>query len=173
MDYGIYIDIDRCIGCQACAVACMDQNDLEIDKGECSWRTIYRVEKNNYPVAKASYISMGCMHCQDAPCIMGCPTGAIWRAESGRVAVDESLCIGCHSCLMSCPFGVPRYNIYGKMRKCDLCWGRVEAGLEPACVRVCPGKALKFGPVNELSKQVESKAAEKLAGAALHPMVAG
>jgi len=146
----------------------MDQNDLDVEQGDCSWRQVYQVEEGSYPTVKASCISLACMHCEDAPCIMGCPTGAIAKKESGMVFANPALCIGCHSCLVACPFGVPRYNEYGKMRKCTMCWERVEEGLEPACVRVCPTRALKFGPVNELGKELEGKSAAKLVHAAGH-----
>ena len=73
-------------------------------------------------------------------------------------------CIGCHSCSIACPFGVPRFGADGTMQKCDLCSERLEDGLEPACVRVCPTKALRQGSPNELGLSVERKAAERLAG---------
>ena len=86
------------------------------------------------------------MHCEDAPCLMACPTGAIAREAGTRVVkVNAELCIGCHSCSIACPFGVPRFGKDGTMQKCDLCSVRLENGLEPACVRVCPTKALAPG----------------------------
>ncbi|MBC7293714.1 MAG: 4Fe-4S binding protein, partial [Thermoleophilia bacterium] len=79
------------------------------------------------------------------------------------VRVNAELCIGCHSCSIACPFGVPRFGQEGTMQKCDLCTVRLENGLEPACVRVCPTKALRQGDPNELGLAVEQKAAERLA----------
>lgn len=165
MGYAIYVDVKRCTGCQACAVACMDQNDLDPDRGARPWRRIYQIEEGNYPDTKLSYLSLACMHCKDAPCMMGCPTGAIVQKTGGMVIVNQELCIGCHSCLISCPFGGPRYDARGKMAKCTMCRERVAEGLEPACVRVCSTRALKFGSVNELGDGLGEKSAITLAGA--------
>lgn len=166
MHYAFYLDVNRCVGCQACAVACMDQNDLEMEHGLDAWRQVFTVESGSFPDVKTNYISLSCMHCQDAPCLMACPTGAISREEhTGAVLVNSTLCIGCHSCSLACPFGIPRFGRDGKMQKCRLCIERVGAGLEPACVRTCPTRALKFGPANELAGQVETRAAVKLAQA--------
>ena len=96
------------------------------------------------------------MHCEDAPCLLACPTGAI-RREAGAqvVGVDAGLCIGCHSCSIACPFGVPRFGTDGKMQKCDLCNERLKCGLEPACVRVCPTRALRKGSPNVLGQSLD------------------
>lgn len=159
----ILIDINRCSGCYACAVACMDQYDLEVIGESQAFRRIYRMESNDFPEVKISYISMACMHCEDAPCLMGCPTGAIQKDEgTGAVLLNKNLCIGCHSCALACPFGVPRFGEDDKMYKCVLCAERVEYGLEPACVRVCPTRALKFGPVNQMQGDQEQKASARI-----------
>ncbi|MBE3572948.1 MAG: 4Fe-4S dicluster domain-containing protein [Moorella humiferrea] len=164
--YAFYLDLNRCVGCQACAVACMDQNDLLLDQGQPAWRRVFTVEDEEAGKIKITYVTMACMHCHDAPCIMACPTGAIHREGRGTaVLVNSSLCIGCHSCAMACPFGVPRFGLDGKMQKCRLCIERVEVGLEPACVLTCPTRALKFGPVNEITVQIQTRAASKLARA--------
>jgi Fe-S-cluster-containing dehydrogenase component len=98
------------------------------------------------------------MHCEDSPCVIGCPTGAATRDDrTGAIVVNKALCIGCHSCALACPFGVPRYDQDDKMQKCNLCIERVEVGLEPACVRVCPTAALKFESPNKLLELKESK----------------
>jgi Fe-S-cluster-containing dehydrogenase component len=98
------------------------------------------------------------VHCEDSPCVMGCPTGAATRDDrTGAIVVNKALCIGCHSCALACPFGVPRYDQDDKMQKCNLCIERVEVGLEPACVRVCPMGALKFESVNKIQAAKESK----------------
>lgn len=167
MSYGIYIDINRCTGCQACVVACMDQNDLDVERGKDAYRHVYLVEAGNYPQVTNAYISLGCLHCTDAPCKMICPTGAIGTDHRGGVGVDTDRCIGCHLCLQSCPVGVPRYDTEGKMGKCDLCIERVRAGLEPACVRTCPTQALSFGRVNAVGNRLEARAAQQLVRATL------
>lgn len=168
MTYAFYLDLSRCVGCQACAVVCMDENDLEeVERDQAAWRQVFAVESGTFPEVKVTYVSLACMHCQDAPCLMACPTGAITKKEGiGAILVDPALCIGCHSCSLACPFGVPRFGRDGKMQKCRLCEERVAVGLEPACVRACPTRSLKFGPVNRLAEQVESRTAAKLAQSA-------
>jgi len=167
MDKTIYVDVDLCSGCGACVVACMDQNDVFPEKGQPAFRRIYRVEEGGSPDADIRYVSAACMHCEDSPCVMGCPTGAIAKdVGTGAVLVNPDLCIGCHSCALACPFGVPRYDLQGKMQKCRLCVERVEVGLEPACVRVCPTGALKFGPANAVLGEKEGKFIGNIVGAA-------
>lgn len=160
------LDLDRCVGCMACAVACMDQNDLEVAVDPIAWRQVFTVESSAYPEARIQYVSLACMHCEDAPCRAVCPTRAIVRDSATQaVRVDDALCIGCRSCSMACPFGVPRFGRDGKMQKCDLCSARVELGLEPACVRACSSKALTYGESNALGVETGIKAARRLAGA--------
>ena len=168
MNHAFYLDLDRCTGCMACAVACMDQNDLDVsapDGGSIAWRRVFQIENGTSPEARLRYVSLACMHCADAPCIVACPTGALARDSATQaVKVNAELCIGCHSCSIACPFGVPRFGKDGVMQKCDLCSARLEAGLEPACVRVCPTKALRQGDPNQMSLEQEKKAAARLAG---------
>jgi len=165
MRYALRLDLDRCVGCLACAVACMDQNDLETGAEPTAWRHVFTVESGTYPEVRLRYVSMACMHCEDAPCQAACPTGAITRDPGTRaVRVETRLCIGCHSCSIACPFGAPRFGKDGTMQKCDLCNARLEEGLEPACVRVCPSKALHYGDPNSLTLEAERKAAVRLAG---------
>lgn len=163
MSRAFHLDVERCTGCYACVIACMDQNDLEGPEA-AAWRRVFAIESGTYPDAELRYVSLACMHCEDAPCLVACPTGAIRRDERTQaVSVEASHCIGCHSCAIACPFGVPRFGADGRMQKCDLCSERVAHGLEPACVRVCPTKALKQGDPNEVALGVERKAAERLA----------
>lgn len=160
----MFQDVERCTGCEACVVACMDQNDLDVERKEHAWRRVFALESGSHPEAALAFVSLACMQCGDAPCLLGCPTGAIERQPAtGAVTVEGSRCIGCHSCSIACPFGVPRYGVDGRMQKCDLCAARVEHGLDPACVHTCPTRALRFGPVNDLTGEVQARAAARLA----------
>jgi anaerobic dimethyl sulfoxide reductase subunit B len=106
---------------------------------------------------------MACMHCGDAPCIAVCPNRALSKSpENGVVEVNKDLWIGCHTCATACPFGAPQFPEGSFMRKCDFCVARVTQGLEPACVRTCPTKALGFGPIGKLTKEKAKAASTKI-----------
>jgi anaerobic dimethyl sulfoxide reductase subunit B len=161
---GFSLDVERCTGCYACVVACYDQNDLEGRVASDAWRQVFAVEDGAFPQARLSYVSLACQHCAGAPCVGVCPSGALHRSSSpDSVVVDRALCIGCHLCSVACPFGVPRYGADGRMYKCDLCGARVEAGLEPACVRACPTRALRYGEEGELGRETGQRVARRLA----------
>jgi len=148
------LNVDACCACHACSIACMDQND----SGRNPYRNAFEYEKNN-PSGKfqCGYFSVSCFHCEDAPCVTACPTGCIQNdPETGLTLYDDAVCIGCRSCSMACPFGVPNYSDDGKMCKCDGCIERLRHGMEPACVRVCPTKALQcYGEEEYQKKQHE------------------
>ena len=145
MSYIFDLNTDRCVGCGACAVACMDQNDTDLERGEQPLRVVSTLEQRYRGVPEWSYMSVACMHCEDAPCIKACPCGCISKdPETNFTVFDNTNCIGCHSCSMACPFGAPKFTPEGKMVKCDGCVERVKAGLQPACVKVCPYDALKL-----------------------------
>jgi Fe-S-cluster-containing dehydrogenase component len=86
-----------------------------------------------------------CLHCASPACVEACPTGAMHKRADGLVLSDPDLCIGCQTCAIACPFGVPQLNPgTGKICKCDGCAARVDQGLTPACVLTCPTEALSF-----------------------------
>lgn len=143
------LDMKRCVSCGACAVACMDQNDTDVGSG-VPFRHVSALEERMGDGVAYTNLSLACMHCENAPCVVGCPTGSIFKdPETGLTLYDTTNCIGCHSCAMACPFGVPAFSEKGKLTKCDGCVERVRAGLEPACVRVCPFGALKVYATKE------------------------
>ena len=156
MDKMIFdIDLDRCVGCYSCVVACMDQNDIAPASGSSMWRNVTTLSRKG----KIRHASLACMHCEDAPCLSACPTGAIFRDyETCLIGTDKQACIGCHSCIMACPFGAPKFDGDGKMEKCTGCSGRVANGLVPACVRICPTKALKFDTAGNIETGKKLKA---------------
>ena len=129
----IVCDNDKCTGCLACVVACMDHHFPDGEEDAVSGR-IYK--KKILPSGYTKYETESCRHCDPAPCIDGCPAGAISRSDDGWVVVEKSLCIGCGYCAGVCPFGIPQFGADGTMVKCDGCDG------SPACVKVCPNGAL-------------------------------
>ncbi len=158
---GFFFDAMRCCGCMACVVACLDEKDMP-DHGT-SFRRVTCLEEGEHPQVRLLFLSMACHHCGDAPCVMVCPSGALNRSpENGIVQVDRDRCVGCHSCGLACPFGVPQFQDDGKMHKCDFCRDRLEHGLEPACVRVCPTRALGFGSMDDLSRKKGHDASMKI-----------
>ena len=146
-------DEKKCSACGACAVACMDQNDVDVAAGQEHYRKVYQYESGDDMVC----ISIACLHCPDAPCVTACPVGVLYKdGETGLTLYDNTNCIGCHSCAMACPFGAPSFNDEGKMVKCDGCVERLRQGLIPACVRVCPTGALTCVPESQYH-QVQSE----------------
>lgn len=137
----------RCSGCYACAVACMDQNDLDVGPGREGWRRVGKVETGAFPHAAIIWYSVSCLNCAEPRCLKVCTAGALSRPEeNGTVQVNPYLCIGCRTCARVCPHGMPRFGNNGKMAKCDGCRERTVAGLSPACVRICPTGALDAAP---------------------------
>ena len=132
-------------------------------RARAPFRNVFCVDKREGETVKAAYASLACMHCDDAPCIPACPSGCLKKDEStGFTVYDNDNCIGCHSCAMACPFGVPTFNGEGKMEKCDGCAVRVAHGMEPACVRVCPTGALRLLTEEEYEKAQAGKSVRKL-----------
>lgn len=162
-----YNELDRCVGCHSCEVACKQWNGLDphvLGAAGPKYRRVVSMESGVYPDVTVVEFSISCMHCEKPACAAVCPAGAIKkRTEDGIVVVDQSKCIGCHYCFFACPFGVPQYGKDGTMQKCNLCLERLAVGKEPACVATCPSKALHAGPLPELAKLVQQKAAMKLA----------
>ncbi len=95
------LDIERCVGCGACVMACKVENGTPHG---IYWANVYFKESGAYPAAKWTPMPSGCMHCQDAPCVNVCPTGASYHDENGVVLVDSSKCLGCRACMNACPY---------------------------------------------------------------------
>jgi tetrathionate reductase subunit B len=155
--YAMAIDMDRCIVCHACEVACRSHYDVPVPHYR-NW-VIELEPQGVYPdIRKTAYIGL-CNHCDDAPCTKACPTEATYKREDGIVVVDQDLCIGCGLCIEACPYGARYFNPeIEKVDKCDFCVDRIYDGLEPACVQTCIGNARIFGdledPNSEISKLV-------------------
>ncbi len=135
--YRFHFDMTKCIGCRSCEVACNEQNNNPAD---ILWRRIGELEAGSYPDTQRHYLSMGCNHCLDADCLKGCPVDAYTKDPvTGIVLHSADACIGCSYCVWNCPYSVPQFNPErGVVGKCDMCKGRLDEGLEPACVNACP-----------------------------------
>lgn len=137
-------DGKKCTGCGACTVACMDQNDLDLTRQK-PYRIIQKTENMKNGTLAVTYSSIACMHCENPRCVKSCPMGCLTKdIESGFVLYNETLCTGCQICAESCPFKAITFDSYGHLQKCDGCYARVSAGLNPVCVNICPSKAISW-----------------------------
>jgi anaerobic dimethyl sulfoxide reductase subunit B (iron-sulfur subunit) len=162
--YGISFEADNCLKCWSCEVACKQWH--EIKAGGIKLRKVLEVTSGTFPEVKRTFLSVSCRQCARPPCAAACPTGAISkRIEDGIVVVDAQKCIGCRTCLDTCPFGVPQFAEDGTMVKCEMCLDRLEQGRRPICVETCPTRALRWGTIEELSNLAGNKAANKMARA--------
>lgn len=151
--YGMVIDTARCVGCMDCVVACKTENG--VPDGHCrDW--ISEEVRGAFPTVHLEIRSERCNHCDRPPCVTCCPTGASHVEEDfGRIVlVAHDLCIGCKACLASCPYDARFIHPEGYADKCTFCAHRVQKGLEPACVAVCPTHCMHFGDLDDPHSEV-------------------
>lgn len=145
--YRFHFDMTKCIGCKCCVVACNEQNG---NPAEINWRRVGEIEGGHYPFTQRFHLSMGCNHCLEPSCLIGCPVEAYTKDDrTGVVIHSADTCIGCQYCTWNCSYGVPQYNAArGVVGKCDMCHNRIADGMAPACVNACPEGALAIEVVN-------------------------
>jgi formate dehydrogenase iron-sulfur subunit len=176
--YGFFTDTSICIGCKACEVACKEWNQLQGNEptfladsfdntGQLdaqNWRHVRFVE--HVPDAASAtgdgqawlMMSDVCKHCQHASCMEVCPTGAIIRTEFDTVYIQQPVCNGCRNCISACPYDVIGFNQQtGTAHKCTLCYDRLQAGMTPACAKVCPTQSIQFGPLDQLQQAADMR----------------
>jgi Fe-S-cluster-containing dehydrogenase component len=188
-ELGLVIDLDICVGCHACVVACKSWNDAaqpsglnDLDPYGAAPEGAFLNRVHSYEVepdqgvARLVHFPKSCLHCDDAPCVTVCPTGASYkRQEDGIVLVNEASCIGCGLCAWACPYGAREMDPVEKvMKKCTLCVDRIysdtlpEEDRIPACVRTCPTNARHFGDLADPDSAVSRMVADR-GGIALMP----
>lgn len=145
--YRFHFDMTRCIGCKCCVVACNEQNG---NPSALNWRRVGEIEGGHYPNTERYHLSMGCNHCLEPSCLIGCPVEAYTKdPKTGVVLHSADTCIGCQYCTWNCSYGVPQYNEErGVVGKCDMCHNRLSDGMAPACVAACPEGAIAIEIVN-------------------------
>lgn len=184
---GLVIDLDTCVGCHACVIACKgwntqgygaplsDQDPYGVNPSGTFLNRVHSYEVTPSDTsAQVTHFPKSCLHCEDAPCVTVCPTGASYkRVEDGIVLVNEAHCIGCGLCAWACPYGAREMDrAAGVMKKCTLCVDRIyndtlpEEDRQPACVRTCPTGARHFGdlddPESDVSKLVAARGGMEL-----------
>ena len=152
MNYGFIIDNRKCIGCHACSTACKSENEVPLGV----YRTwVKYVETGQYPDTRRHFQVTRCNHCANPPCVRICPVTAMYQRDDGIVEFDPRICIGCKACMQACPYDAiyidPETHTAAK---CHFCAHRVELGLEPACVVVCPEHAIIAGDIDDPSAEI-------------------
>ncbi len=159
----IFINPAKCIGCRHCEIACAVEHSQSKDLFSAIFENPLPQPRIHVLPMGAYNVPMNCRHCENAPCMEVCPTGAIFKDEDGAVLVDTSKCIGCKMCAIVCPFGIPEFDaLNGVMFKCDMCPDRRAEGRLPACVEACKTGALQFGTIDEIVSKVRKEKAEQI-----------
>ncbi|MBL7180228.1 MAG: 4Fe-4S dicluster domain-containing protein [Desulfobacterales bacterium] len=164
---GVLHDISRCIGCRKCEATCNRVNELPpperpfddlkvLNLKRRPHAGAYTVVNQFFPPAAKSpvFVKKQCNHCLEPACVSACFVKALKKSETGAVIYDPSLCVGCRYCMIACAFNIPAYEyndpVTPKVTMCTLCQPRIQKGLIPACVEICPQEALTFGTRKDL-----------------------
>ena len=152
MNFGFIIDNRKCIGCHACTVACKAEHEVPIGVNR-TW--VKYIEKGSFPDTRRLFSVMRCNHCADAPCVEICPVESLFTRKDGIVDFDDRRCIGCKACTQACPYdAIYMHPDDHTSAKCNYCSHRVDIGLEPACVNVCPEHAIISGDMDNPSSEI-------------------
>ncbi len=184
--WGMVIDVNRCVGCQTCTIACKNIND---SPPGVQWRSVLDVEQGTYPDVERLFLVVGCQHCAEPPCVPVCPTGATAQRADGLVTMDYDTCIGCGYCAVACPYQARTIvhdkkwffgeetaserltshdDRLGVATKCNFCEERLDDGLArgltpgvhpeatPVCSASCIARAIHFGDFNDADSNVSS-----------------
>jgi Fe-S-cluster-containing dehydrogenase component/formate-dependent nitrite reductase membrane component NrfD len=150
--WGKVIDQTRCIGCHACTTACKSENLVPLS---VTRTYVKHVDVGEYPQTRRAHQVTRCNQCAHAPCVTACPTTAMFKRPDGIVDFDKSICIGCKACMAACPYDAIFINPEDhSAEKCNFCAHRIDMGLEPACVVVCPVEAILVGDMHDADSKV-------------------
>jgi formate dehydrogenase beta subunit len=160
------VDIDLCIGCKACEVACKEWNDLQVEETHNfgGYQSHEDLTASTWDLMRFNEVDLdndgfawlirkdSCLHCEEPGCLLACPApGAIVQYENGIVDFNQDECIGCQYCVSGCPFDIPRFDSETKkVYKCTMCVDRISNGMEPACVKSCPTGSIRFGTKEDM-----------------------
>jgi formate dehydrogenase iron-sulfur subunit len=170
-DLAILYDASKCIGCRACERACKTHNGLptpeeaNTELSATTWNLI--AARKGVALDAQPFFNYQCMHCTDAACVMGCPSGALVIDDRGFVSFDQAKCIGCGYCTQFCPFGIPQLGAVnlitgeGRAAKCTFCQDKIDAGTGgPSCAEACPTTALTWGERGTLLAEAKTRVSE-------------
>jgi len=185
--WGMVIDLQKCVGCDSCTVACKAENRTPPG---VSYNVVMEEEHGEFPNVTRTNLPRPCMQCENPPCVQVCPVSATYKMDDGVVNIDYERCIGCRYCMIACPYGAryfdfgenyegevqadgevtsPEYGVdrgpredgaspVGNVRKCSFCTHRLERGEEPACVETCVGDARNMGDLDDPDSEVSEMA---------------
>ena len=150
----LLVDIDSCVRCHACEIACRQEHGLSAETGPSWCRVVTIGPRRLDRRLHLDFLPVLCLHCDEPLCRAFCPSGVIHKDEEGRVLIDQERCTGCGLCVQGCPYGCISFNEQSRTAgHCDLCRERTEAGREPACVQHCIGGALQYVAREELAER--------------------
>lgn len=171
---GVLVDLTRCIGCRGCQIACKQWNERSVKKtvmsgnftnppdlnSECYTRIKFHEREGQQERMGWDFTKVQCMHCQDPACVSACPVGAFTKTPAGPVIYRPERCIGCRYCMIACPFQVPKYEwekVSPLVQKCTFCADRIEAGMIPACIKVCPAGVMYYDDREKVVEEAERR----------------
>jgi molybdopterin-containing oxidoreductase family iron-sulfur binding subunit len=147
------IDLDACLGCNACVTVCKQESSLGL--GSVCNKILQIGPSGRFPDLEMYYVPVSCQQCENPICVSVCPTGASYKREDGVVVVNNDRCIGCQYCVVACPYGCRYYNHDADVvEKCTMCVGRLKPGEKPACARACPAQCRIYGDLDDPDSEV-------------------